>query len=89
MTAIYHFEVLRSALSPVEVAGQQHVIDVVTCAVVKFPHVEGSRLEIVEVSFDLQTLKNTLLHKMNVPDLISGQTERKREVKETSYTVHF
>lgn len=62
-----------------EVAGQQHVIDVVTCAVVKFPHVEGSWLEIVEVSFDLQTLKNTLLHKMNVPDLIPGQTERKKK----------
>lgn len=52
----YHFEVIRSALCAVEVAGQQHVVDVVSGAVVEFPHVERSRLKIVEVGFDLQAL---------------------------------
>lgn len=74
----YHFEVLCSALCAMEVAGEQHVLDVMTCAIIKFPHVEGSRLEVVEVGFDLQTLQNTLLHKVNVPDLISGQTHKTR-----------
>lgn len=49
----YHFEVLRSALSAVKVAGEQHVVDVVAGAVVEFPHVEGSRLEIMEIGFHL------------------------------------
>lgn len=75
----YHFEVVSSALSPLEVAGEQHVIDVVACTVIKLPHVKGSWLEIVEVSFDLQALHNALLHKVNVPDLISGKTARRRE----------
>lgn len=49
----YHFEVLCSALGAVEVAGEEHVVDVVPGAVVEFPHVEGSWLEIVEIGFDL------------------------------------
>lgn len=47
----YHFEVLCSALGAVKVAGEQHVTDVVTGAVIEFPHVEWSRLEIMEISF--------------------------------------
>lgn len=48
----HHFEVLCSALCAVKVTGQQHVVDVVARAVIKFPHVEGPGLKIVKVSFD-------------------------------------
>lgn len=75
----YHFEVFCSALGAMEVAGEQHVVDVVTGAVVKLPHVEGSRLEIVEVSFDFQALQDALFHQVNVPDLIPAQTNRKKK----------
>lgn len=84
----YHFEVLRSALGAMKVAGEQHVADVVTGAVVEFTHVEGSRLEIMEVSFDLQALQNALLHKMHVPDLIPGKTDRQKE-RSKKYFTHF
>ena len=77
----YHFEVLCSAFGAMEVAGEQHLVDVMTGAVVKFPHVEGSRLEIVEVGFDLQALQDALLHEVNVPDLIPAQ----RGQRNTSY----
>lgn len=49
----YHFKVLCSALCAVKVAGEEHVIDVVARAVVEFPHIEGPRLEIVEIGFHL------------------------------------
>lgn len=76
----YHFEVLCSALGAVEVAGEEHVVDVVPGAVVEFPHVEGSWLEIVEIGFDLQALQNALLHEMYVPDLVPGKkTPRQTE----------
>lgn len=83
MKGTHHFEVLRSALGPVEVAGQQHVVDVVAGAVVELPHVKGSWLEIVEVRFDFQALQNTLLHQVDVPDLVPGTARR----GPTSYTV--
>lgn len=66
----HHFEVLCSALGAVEVAGQQHVLDVVASAVVELPHVEGSRLEIVEVRLHFEALQNALLHQVYVPDLV-------------------
>lgn len=66
----YHFKVLRSALGAVEVAGQQHVVDVVAGAVVELPHVKGSRLEVVEIRFHFQALQNALLHQVDVPDLV-------------------
>lgn len=66
----YHFKVLSSALGAVEVAGQQHVADVVARAVVELPHVKGSRLVIVEIRFHFQALQNVLLHQMYVPDLV-------------------
>lgn len=53
-----------------EVAGQQHVVDVVARAVVELPHVKGPRLEIVEIRFHFKALQNTLLRQMNVPDLV-------------------
>lgn len=59
-----------------EVAGQQHVADVVPGAVVELAHVEGARLEVVEVGFHLQALQNSLLHKVYVPDLIPGDGDR-------------
>lgn len=84
----YHFEVLRSALCAVKVAGEEHVVDVVAGAVVEFPHVEGSRLEVVEISFDLEALQNALLHEVYVPDLIPGQTDgQKWEARESFRTV--
>lgn len=55
-----------------EMAGQQHVVNVMAGAVVEFPHVKRSRLEIVKVSFELQALQHALLHKVYVPDLIPG-----------------
>lgn len=72
----YHFEIFWPALCAVEMAGKQHVLDVVTCAVIEFPHVEGSWLEVVEVSFDFQALHDTFLHEMYVPDLIPGKTDQ-------------
>lgn len=84
----YHFEVLRSALGAVEVAGEQHVVDVVTGAVVELQHVEGSRLEIVEVGFDLQALQDILFHEMHVPDLIPGWKGTENEEPEKCFT-HF
>lgn len=66
----YHFKVLCSALGAVEVAGQQHVVDVVAGAVVELPHVKGSRLEVVEIRFHFKALQNALLHQMYVPDLV-------------------
>lgn len=71
-----------------EVAGEQHVVDVVTRAVVKFPHVERSRFEVVEVGFDLQTLQDALLHQVNVPDLVPAQTERRRRGEELTQLFH-
>lgn len=68
----HHFEVLCSALGAVEVAGQQHVLDVVASTVVELSHVKGSRLEIVEVRFHFEALQNALLHQVYVPDLVSG-----------------
>lgn len=72
----HHFEVLWSALCAVEVAGQQHVVNVVTGTVVEFQHVKRSRLEILEVSFQLQAFQNALLHEMYVPNLIPRETEK-------------
>jgi len=73
----YHLEVLRSALGAVEAAGQQHVADVVAGSVVELPHVEGSRLEIVKVGFDLEALQDALLHEVYVSDLVPGrETDR-------------
>lgn len=72
----HHFEVFRSALGAVEVAGQQHVFNVVTCAVVELPHVEGAWLEVVEVGSDLQALQHALLHQVHVPDLMPDTTEK-------------
>lgn len=66
----HHFKVLCSALGAVEVAGQQHVGDVVAGAVVELPHVKGSRLEIVEIRFHFKALQNALLHHVDVPDLV-------------------
>lgn len=66
----YHFKVLCSALGAVEVAGQQHVVDVVAGAVVELPHVEGSRLEVVEIRFHFKALQNALLHQVYVLDLV-------------------
>lgn len=66
----YHFKVLCSALGALEVAGQQHVVDVVAGAVVELPHVEGSRLEVMEIRFHFEALQNALLHQMYVPDLV-------------------
>lgn len=78
----YHFEVLCSALGAVEVAGEQHVFDIVAGAVVEFPHVEGSRLKVAEVSFDLEALQNALLHEVRVSDLIPLNTDRGGEFRE-------
>lgn len=75
MERTHHFKVLRSALGAVEVAGQQHVVDVVAGAVVELPHVKGSRLEVVEIRFDLKALQNALLHQMYVPDLVPAGEE--------------
>lgn len=72
MGSTHHFKVLCSALGAVEVAGQQHVLDVVAGAVVELPHVKGSRLEIVEVRFHFEALQNALLHQVDVPDLVPG-----------------
>ena len=52
----HDFEVLGSAFQASEVAGEQHVADVVARAVVELPHVEGPRLEVVEVRFELEGL---------------------------------
>ena len=60
----HDFEVFRSALQAPEVAGEQHVADVVARTVVELPHVEGPRLEVVEVRFELQGLQNILLHQV-------------------------
>lgn len=78
----YHFEVLCSALGAVEVAGEQHVTDIVAGAVVEFPHVEGSRFKVVEVGFDLETLQNALLHQVHVSDLIPLKSDREGELIE-------
>lgn len=53
MTKSYHFEVLCSALGAMKMAGQEHVVDVVTGAVIELPHVERSRLKIMEIGFHL------------------------------------
>lgn len=72
MGSTHHFKVFCSALGAVEVAGQQHVLDVVAGAVVELPHVKRSRLEIVEVRFHFEALQNALLHQVDVPDLVPG-----------------
>lgn len=59
-------------------AGQQHFIDVVAGALVKLPHVERPRLEVMEISFDLQALQDALLHEVHVPDLVPGLKTRKK-----------
>lgn len=66
----HHFEVLGAALDSSVVAGQQHVLDVVSRSIVELAHVEGPRFEGQEVSLDLQGLQNALLHQVSVPDLI-------------------
>ncbi len=66
-----------------KVAGEQHVVDVMAGAVVEFPHVEGSWLEIMEIGFHLQALQDTLLHKMYVPDLIPGKMGRQKDTSKT------
>lgn len=66
----HHFKVLGSALGALEVAGQQHFVDVVAGAIVELPHVERPRLEVVEIGFDLQALQDALLHEVHVPDLV-------------------
>lgn len=71
-----------------KVAGEQHFVDVVACAVVEFKHVEGSRLEIMKIGFDLEALQDALLHKMYVPDLIPGRTDREKE-RSKKYSIHF
>lgn len=68
----HHFKVLSSALGALEVAGQQHLVDVMASAVVKLPHVEGTWLEVMEISLHLQALQDALLHQVHVPDLIPG-----------------
>lgn len=72
----YHFKVLCSALGAVKVAGQQHLLDVVTGAVVELSHVKGPRLEIVEVRFHFEALQNALLHQVYVPDLVPDAGKR-------------
>lgn len=66
----HHFKVLGSALGALEVAGQQHFVDVVAGAIVKLPHVERPRLEVMEIRLDLQALQDALLHEVHVPDLV-------------------
>lgn len=65
-----------------KVAGEEHVVDVVAGAVVELPHVKGSWLEIVEISFYLQALQDALLHEMYVPDLVP-EKKTDRAIKET------
>lgn len=84
----HHTEVFRSALGAVEVAGQQHVFDVVTRAVVKLPHVEGTWFEVVEVGFDLQALQHALLHEVDVPDLMPDRREEKKSVLKSAFILN-
>lgn len=73
----HHSEVLSAALHPAVVARQQHVLDVMARPVVELTHVKGAGLEVEEVSFDLQGLKNALLNQVSVSDLIPEKgTER-------------
>ena len=66
----HHFEVLCAALGAPVVAGEQHFLDVVARAVVELTHVEGARLEAVEVCLHLQCLQDVLLHQVSVTDLV-------------------
>ena len=77
----HHFEILWSAFRPTKTARQHHVPDVMTCSVVKLSHVKWPWLEVVEVSFDLEGLKNTFFHHVLVPDLIPDGFKRIRGIR--------
>lgn len=71
----HHFEVFSVTLrAPVE-TGQQHLLNVVACPVVKLPHVKRAGLEVVKVGSFLQDLQHVLLDQVWVPDLIPGNRQ--------------
>lgn len=72
----HHFEILGAAFHSSVVAGQQHVFDVVTRAVVELAHVKRAGLKAGEIRFILQGHEDALLHQVCVPDLISDNKHK-------------
>ena len=68
----HHLEVLGTADLPPEVAGKQHVSDVVPCTVIKLAHVEGLGLEAAKVGLVLQYLQLLFICHLSVWYLIPG-----------------
>lgn len=71
----HHFEVFSTAGLPSEVAGEQHVSDVMSCSIVELTHVEGLGLEATEVGLVLQYLQLLFVSHLCVRYLIPGAQE--------------
>lgn len=74
----HHTEVFGSARQASELAGQQHVFNVVSCSIIELPHVEVSWLEVeAKVCFALENLHHTFFNQVSVPNLMSIKTDTK------------
>lgn len=77
----HHAEVFGSARRASELAGQQHVFNVVSCSIIELPHVEVSWLEEAKVCFALENLHHAFFNQVSVPNLMSIETDRHKNSK--------
>lgn len=73
----HHAEVFGPARRASELAGEQHVFNVVARSIIELPHVEVSWLEEAKVCFALENLHHAFFHQVSVPDLMSVETDTK------------